>query len=220
MERDAGARRRTTPKALPEIEGQRGEPDVLHVAPGHAVAVAAGVGQRVIITDPQGGQVGDLFAVSAHDPDENLSASHTRATLRRLFPAIGESFVTTRRRPILTLLEDTSPGVHDLLIAACDPDRYRLLGAPNGHRNCATNLADALAPTGIRLAATPQPVNLFMNTPARPDGTIEYGPALSRAGDRVVLRAEIDLLVVLSACPMDIVGINRNGPGPLEIQIV
>jgi uncharacterized protein YcgI (DUF1989 family) len=193
------------------------QPAPQRVPAGHAVAIVARAGQYVVITDIDGGQVGDLFAFSFADPAEHLSASHTRAALRRLFPAIGESFVTNRRRPILTLMEDTSPGVHDMLIAACDPERYRLLGVADGHRSCATNLVEALAPFGYEPPVTPQPVNVFMNTPAQVDGTITYGEAPSRAGDQLVLRAEIDAIVVLSACPMDIIAISRKGLGPLGI---
>jgi uncharacterized protein len=190
------------------------------VGAGEGQLVRARAGQRIVVEDPEGGQVGDLFAFVADDPTEHLSASHTRAALRRLFPAVGESFWTTARRPILTLEEDTSPGVHDMLVAACDPERYRQLGAEGGHRSCATNLRDALAPLGVDVPVVPQPVNVFMNTPPIADGTIVYGESPSEAGDRLVLRAELDVLVVLSACPMDLITISRGGPGPLAIDVI
>ena len=92
------------------------------------------------VIDVEGGQVGDLFAFVAGDRDEYLSASHTRAHTQRLFPAIGEPFVSNRRRPLLELVADDSPGVHDMLIAACDPERYRELGVrartPPAPRTC------------------------------------------------------------------------------------
>jgi uncharacterized protein len=99
------------------------------VAAGTGRAVAVRAGQRVRVVDVEGGQVGDVFAFAVDDPAEYLSASHTRTHTSRLFPHIGEAFVTNRRRPILTLVADTSPGAHDMLIAACDPERYRALGA-------------------------------------------------------------------------------------------
>ena len=129
---------------------------------GRAVRVQRGDHVRVV--DLAGAQVGDLFAYVA-TPDgitaEHLSASHTRAAVSRLFPAVGEAFVTDRRRPILTLVEDTSPGVHDLLIAACDDARYAALGVPD-HPSCARNLRDAL---GVSLDVVPQPINVFMRVP-------------------------------------------------------
>lgn len=92
-------------------------------------------GEHLRIVDVEGEQVGDLFAFAAADPGGYLSASHTRTSTSRLFPRIGEQFIANRRRPILTLVAETSQGVNDILIAACDPERYRMLGAP-GHVCC------------------------------------------------------------------------------------
>ena len=105
---------------------------------GRAVPLAAGERFRVI--DVEGGQVCDLFAFSADDMWEYASAEHTRVALDRLFPGPGQSFVTNRRRPILRLEEDRSPGVHDMLCAACDPARYRQLGVHGWHASCQENL--------------------------------------------------------------------------------
>lgn len=175
-------------------------------------------GETLAVRDVDGAQVADLFAFVAEDPTEHLSASHTRAALRRLFPAIGESFFTNRRRPILTLVSDTSPGIHDLLIAACDPERYRQLGAEGHHDSCEENLRENAAAVGFTPAFTPQPVNLFMNTPPMADGRIDYREAESGPGDRVELRAELDAYVVVSACPMDLIQISGGGPTSLELE--
>ena len=66
----------------------------------------------------------------------------------------------------------------------------------------------------------PQPINLFMHIPVRPDGTIGWEPATTAPGDSVTLRAELDCIVVLSACPQDIVVINNNAPGPMELELL
>lgn len=175
-------------------------------------------GATLVITDPCGGQVGDLFAFAAEDPGEYLSASHTRAALSRLWPRPGESFVTNRRRPILTLTEDASPGRHDMLIAACDTARYTALGAPE-HASCAANLHKALARRGLTATFTPQPVNIFMDI--RPDtgGDLSWHPASTAAGDSLTLRAEMPLLLVVSACPQDIAPVNAGSPTPLTITV-
>jgi uncharacterized protein YcgI (DUF1989 family) len=184
---------------------------------GRLVRVAAEQSLRVI--DVEGGQVGDLFAFAADDPDEHLSASHTRAVTSRLFPLPGEAFQSDRRRPLLTLVEDDSPGVHDMLIAACDPPRYAALGAP-GHASCAENLERALAAEGLAAGHVPQPVNLFMRIPVLDGADLGWLPAESAAGDSVTLRAERDLVVVLSACPQDLVGINAGAPTALAIELL
>ena len=191
----------------------------IHVPPreGRAVRVEAGRSFRVI--DLDGGQVGDLFAFCLDDLGEYLSAEHTRAELFRLFPRVGESFVSNRRRPILLFEADTSPGFHDMLFAACDAARYASLGAPAGHASCAGNLQTALAALGLGPVAVPQPVNLFEYIPARPDGSLDWQATATAAGDHVQFRAERDCAVVVSACPYDLVA-THAAPGPLAIDLL
>src|SRR5205823_11844858 len=160
------------------------------------------------VIDVAGGQVGDLFAFAAADPGEFASASHTRVAIRKLFPRSGDPVLTNRRRPILSVVADTSPGRHDMLYAACDPARYALLGAPASHRSCAGNLAEALRGRGLAAGVVPQPINVFMDVRAEPCGTLVSAAASSRPGDYLAFRAEMDCLVVLSSCPMDIVAIS------------
>ena len=184
---------------------------------GRAVHVDQGSLVRVVDVEVQ--QVGDLFAYvlgAAGVTGEHLSASHTRTFTSRLFPAIGESFVTNRRRPILTLVEDTSPGRHDLLIAACDDARYAALGVPD-HPSCARNLRTAL---GIDVDVVPQPVNVFMQVPVGADDTLDWLPATTAPGDSITFRAELDCVVVVSACPQDLTVINGNGPTDLAIDVL
>lgn len=190
---------------------------VVPAGAGRAVTLRAG--QQVSVVDVEGGQVGDVFAYAADDPTEHLSASHTRTHTSRLFPHVGEAFVTNRRRPILTLVADTSPGAHDMLIAACDPERYRALGAPN-HASCANNLRTALSQHRLRTDIIPQPINVFMRIPVGPSGDLSWLPAASRAGDTITFAAAIDCVFVVSACPQDLNAINGERPTALEIEIL
>jgi uncharacterized protein len=185
---------------------------------GRGVRVAAGQSFRVI--DVEGGQVADTFAFRADDISEYHSAEHTRAYVSRLFPRAGEHFVTNHRRPILTLEEDSSPGIHDMLCAACDPERYTGLGVAEWHASCRENLEKAMAELGERDIEIPQPINLFMNIPVRDDGDLGWEPAPTRPGDAVRLRAEMDCLVVVSACPQDIVPINNGNPTAIAIELL
>lgn len=197
----------------------------VEVPAGTGRAIHLRVGERVRIIDVNGGQVGDVFAFAADAEDgsalvEHHSAGHTRATVSRLFPAVGEHFVTDRRRPILTLVEDTSPGQHDLLIAACDPARYAALGAP-GHRSCAENLREALAGLGLTYdGPTPQPINVFMRIPVASDGRLSWLSAPSAAGDSITFEAAVGCVVAVSACPQDLVGINTASLSPLALEVV
>lgn len=182
---------------------------------GRAVPVPADGQFRVV--DVEGHQVGDLFAFSALDVGEYASAEHTRVGIARLFPRVGEPFLTNRRRPILTLLAEDSPGVNDMLMAACDPERYRLLGVTGWHASCQENLRRAMAGLGHPNVEVPQPINLFMDVPIGPDGALSFKAAGTRPGDSVTLRAEMDAIVVLSACPQDLNPI--NGPDPTSLAI-
>src|SRR5947207_15220514 len=159
---------------------------------GQGRAVVVRQGQYVRVVDVEGGQVGDLFAFAAADPGEFASAGHTRLAISRLFPRPGDPVLTSRRRPILVMAEDASPGRHDMLYAACDPARYALLGAAASHRSCAVNLTEVLRGRGLEMATVPQPLNVFMDVRAEPDGRLISAPASSRPGDYVAFRAAPD----------------------------
>jgi uncharacterized protein len=175
-------------------------------------------GQSVRVINIHGSQVVDTWAFSMRDPREFMSMEHTRTHLLRLFPKPGDSLVTNRRRPILTLVEDTSPGIHDTVLAACDRYRYEQLGCKGHHDSCTDNLASALGELGMAPPETPSPLNLFMNIPVAADGSLSFEPAVSKPGDYVTLRAEMDCVVAFSACPQDIVPINGLACTPMDAQ--
>jgi len=190
------------------------------VSPGGVQYVQLRPDDLLTVTDVEGGQVGDLFAYVAGSQNEYLSASHTRAVTGTLFPAIGTSFVTNRRRPILSLVRDDSPGIHDMLIAACDPERYRDLGVEGWHASCEENLFLVAGALGLRaIEVCPQPVNLFMNVEIGNARDLMPQPASTKAGDSVTFRANLECLVVVSACPQDLVNINRFRPSPLRLDL-
>ncbi|KAI9004325.1 hypothetical protein DFJ74DRAFT_646956 [Hyaloraphidium curvatum] len=191
-----------------------GELEVLPARRGRAVRLRAGQALRVVNT--HGSQVVDTFAFNADDTSEFMSMEHLRASLAAIFPGKGDALVTNRRRPILRLEEDTSPGRHDTLIAACDVHRYALLGCKDYHDNCTDNLRAAMDSLGLSCPEVPAPLNLFMNIPVGPDGRIEWGTPLSRPGDYVVLRAAMDCVVALSACPQDMIPVNGANCTPTE----
>jgi len=183
---------------------------------GRAVRLARG--QSIRIVNTHGTQVCDTWAFNAGNRAEYLSWPHARAWIDRVVPRPGDALVTNRRRPILTLLEDSSPGVHDTLIAACDLFRYRTLGVEGYHDNCSDNLRLAMMAIGLTVPEVPQPFNLWMNIPVAPDWSIDWKPPASAAGDHVLLRAEMDCFVVMSACPQDIIPINGADLNPVELH--
>ena len=193
----------------------------LEVPGYHGKAVRVPAGARIRITDVEGAQIGDLFAISQADRFEYLSPAQTRNFVRRLFPAVGDPFHTNRHRAILTLLADDSPGPHDMLFAPCDQKMYEEVGFEGPHRSCRSNFLEATREIGLEMEVVPDPVNLFQNTPAQPDGSLALHPTQSRAGDSITFRAELDLILVLTACSADVGEINVNGgkSTPLRIEV-
>ena len=190
--------------------------DSTHLIPARkGVAIRLQAGDIVHVINTHGNQVVDTWAFNAEIPAECMSMEHTRGVLYKLSPSCGDGLYTNRRRAILTLVEDTSPGGHDTLIAACDEHRYRLLGCDQHHDNCTENLAFALAELGVQASHTPSPLNLFMNIPVA-DGLLSSRPPLSRPGDHVSLRAEMACIIVFSACPQDMVPINGKECTPTD----
>ena len=193
------------------------------IVPGsHARAVRVDAEGTVRVVNTHGTQVVDFWALRADRPEIALSMQHSRIVWRNLRPRPGDQMLDEERSTILTMLEDTSPGVHDTVIAACDPYRYAQLGAAPGHRSCCTNFAEALAELSIaRAAPVPAPLNLFMNIPWDMEGNITFEPTVSAPGDSVLFRAEVDVIVIASACPMDIVPINGPGGGtPVDVELI
>ena len=203
---------------LPISETGRPELGRLYTVParqGRAVRLLRG--ERLRIHNPQGTQVCDFWAFCDAQMHEHLSMEHVRAWLSRTIPRVGDELVSNRRRPMLALLEDTSPGVHDTLIAACDLPRYRTLGVPHYHDNCCDNLRMALKAIGCHTDEVPSPLNLWMNNPVGVDGEIGWLPPVATAGDHVVLGALVDCIAVMSACPQDLVPVNGEDCVPMEI---
>ena len=169
--------------------------------------------QFIKVINTHGKQVIDTWAFATSDLRECMSMSHSRASTLHIFPLVGDTLVTNLRNPILTLVEDTTPGVHDTLIAACDKARYKGLGVVGHHDNCSDNLHDALLRLGRNLAVdTPDPLNLFMNIPVSEKGNLAFEAPTSSKGQFVRFKAEMDCVVVMSACPQDLVEINDMNP--------
>src|SRR5690625_377485 len=149
--------------------------DALETVParqGRALRLNSGQSLRLINT--HGTQVLDFWAFNAVDPREFLSMEHLRASLGRIMPRAGDSLVTNRRRAILSFEEDSSPGIHDTLIAACEAYRYASLGCREYHENCTDNLYAALRATGVEAPECPAPLNLWMNIPVAANGSVSF----------------------------------------------
>lgn len=183
-------------------------------------AVRLSKGQTIRIINTHGTQVCDTWAFNARNRSEYLSWPHARGWLDRVVPVPGDQLVTNRRRPILTLVEDSSPGVHDTIIAACDLFRYIRLGVNEYHDNCSDNLRMAMMAVGLTVQDVPQPFNIWMNIPVSDRWAIDWLAPVSKPEDYVVLRAEMDCIVAMSACPQDMIPINGVDMAPTDISFM
>jgi len=179
-------------------------------------AALARRGQTITVVNTHGRQVVDTWAFRADGPDEFMSMEHSRPAMGRLVPRIGDALVTNHRRPILTLIADTTPGLHDTLVAACDRYRYEQLGADAGHANCTDNLVAAMRELGRETRRVPCPLNLFMWVEVVDGTRVEFRASRAEKGQHVALRAEMDVVIAFSACPQDLIPIGGAGHVPTE----
>ena len=177
-------------------------------------------GQTVKVINTHGEQVVDTWAFSAADLHEFMSMEHSRAGTRHITPRVGDTLLTNRRRPVLTLVEDTAGNVHDTLMAACDRWRYEGLGCTEPHDNCQDNLFQGMWELGLTPPEVPSPLNLFMNIPWTAEGGLSFDAPVSTPGSYVVLRAEMDLIIAFSACPQDLLPINGRDGKPTEAHFI
>ena len=188
------------------------------VAAGGGTGLMLRRGERLRVIDPEGGQSGDLVAYAA-DGSERLSNGRTFDYGGKIYLTTGDVLWSDRSNPMLTIVAD-DVGRHDFLYASCSLEMYRKQYAVTGyHPNCHDNLLAALRELGLDPGPLPTAFNLFMNVEVAADGRLSFAPPRSRAGDAIVLRAEMDLAVAVSACPTS----TCNGgapPRPLAFEVL
>ena len=171
------------------------------IAPRSGTAFAMRHGALLTVIDVEGMQVADLLAYNADDTDEVLSSGRTLDYAETIRLTTGHILYSNRSRPMLTIVADDG-GVHDFLLTPCSVDTFRHFYPDQPeHRGCFGNLAAALTPRGIGPDRIPTAFNCFMNVAVDgATGRLTVKPPLSKAGDRIVFRAEMDLLIGLTAC--------------------
>lgn len=201
-----------------------GNSGVIEARKGKAMTVTKD--QLLKIVNTHGNQVIDFFAFALNSdlkpPSPQtlnfLSLQHTRSGNMSLSLRPGSKLFSNLRQAMFTIEDDTSPGVHDTLVPACDLERYHQLGVQGHHESCAENLHLALKQSGYPFPndLVPAPLNLWMNVPVQDGGALAFVEPVSRAGDYVVMRAEQDCLVVCSACPQDLTSVNGYSQQPAD----
>jgi uncharacterized protein len=190
----------------------------IEIAPRSGVGFTLQRGQQLTVIDPRGGQVADLLAYNANDIREVISSGRTLDYAGKLFLSIGDTLYSNRSNPMLSIVHD-DVGRHDFLLTPCSKDTFRIIYRDaDPHHGCFGNLANALAPWGITPDMIPTAFNCFMNVVIDgKSGKFSVEPPLSRAHDRIVFVAAIDLVIGLTACS----ALQSNGGSfkPIEYAI-
>jgi uncharacterized protein YcgI (DUF1989 family) len=188
-----------------------------HVEAQTGVGFRLQQGQFLTVIDPQGEQVADLVAFASANTAEWLSSGRSIDYSETIYLTTGHVLYSNRSSPMFTIVEDTV-GRHDFLFAACSPESFRILAGTLGyHPSCFENLEKSLSPFGITGDRLPTPFNLFMNATVLPTGQIKIAPPRSQPGSFVRLRAEMDLIVGLSACSTE--ACNNGTCKPIDVEI-
>lgn len=174
--------------------------NLVRIAPRSGTAFRLGAGQSLTVIDAEGTQVADLLAYAADDVREVISNGRTFDYEETIRLTTGNRLWSNRSRVMLTITAD-SVGCHDFLLTPCSIDTFRHFYPDKPeHRGCFGNLAQALAPYGIEADAIPTAFNCFMNVPVDANGRVSVLPPPSRAGEAITMRAELDLIIGLTAC--------------------
>jgi uncharacterized protein YcgI (DUF1989 family) len=177
-------------------------------------------GECLRVLDPLGEQVADLIAYRRDDPREWLSSGRTFDYNDTINLTTGAVLYSNRSTPMLTIVRDTV-GRHDFLYTPCSPETFTILYKTTGHHpSCFENLTKHLRRFGIEPDSIPTTFNIFMNVTVGSDGALSIAPPRSRPGDCIELRAEVDLIVGLTACSAEMSNNYRFKPIDYEIVTV
>jgi len=179
-------------------------------------------GQVLRILDLEGNQAVDTLFYNADDTEERYDANNTIRGQNNIYLTAGTTLLSNEGNPMLTITADTC-GRHDTLGGACSAEsntvRYAL---ERRHMHaCRDSFLLALAEYdhGMSKRDLPSNINFFMNVPVTPDGRLTFEDGISAAGRYVEMRAEMDVLVLISNCPQLNNPCNAYNPTPVEVLV-
>ena len=182
--------------------------------------VAAGQMLRIVVLE--GNQAVDTLFYNANDTEERYSAVDTIRGQRGIYLTTGSALRSNLGATMLTIVEDTC-GRHDTLGGACSAESNTVRYALDKRymHSCRDNFLLALAhhDHGLSKRDLPSNINFFMNVPVTPEGGLEFADGISAPGRYVQLRAQMDVLVLISNCPQLNNPCNAYNPTPIQILI-
>lgn len=189
------------------------------VLAGQGAALQVSAGDNVAIVNVSGTQVVDFWCLPQSSPQEYLSLEHCREVLGKIYFTPGDVLISDRYVPIFDYVADTTGGLHDTLIAPCNPEMYRKFGRSADHPSCAENFRAAARSARLSIPFVPSPWNLFMRARVKEDGAIEYARPPFLPDGRVTLRMRRDATIIVSACPDDCYPTNGGDGSPRDFVV-
>ncbi|WP_178984088.1 DUF1989 domain-containing protein [Winogradskyella helgolandensis] len=152
------------------------------------------------VIDPMGEQVSDMVLFNAADYQEKLSSGKSLDFEESMLLTKGNYLWSNRSRKMMEIIEDTN-GRNDFLLAPCSPETFKIMyNYDEEHPSCLNNLHHHLEPYGISVDDIPTAFNIFMNVQFDSAGKLSVHPPTSKEGDYIRFKAQMDLLVGLTAC--------------------
>ncbi len=180
-------------------------------------------GQTFRILDMEGNQAADTLFYSAANPTERYSAVDTIREQGNIYLSTGSKLLSTEGNVMLEITADTC-GRHDTIGGACAAEsntvRYAL--EKKFMHNCRDSWLLAVAENdrfGMSGRDLTHNINFFMNVPVTPEGGLTFEDGISAAGKYVEMRAEMDVIVLISNCPQLNNPCNAYNPTPVEVLI-
>lgn len=188
------------------IEKQTGKAFLLHT------------GDSIEITDIEGKQVADVFAVAKCDSLEVFSPGVTMMINRSIKPGKWYVLYSNLYRPMLTITKDDVEA-HDMLVPCCRKESYARMHSGGQHPNCLDNMNSAFAEFSITPFSSLQPLSLFLDVSVDSEQRMRYAAPRSQAGDSVMFRAEMDVIVGVTACSDDVSTCNNGLCKPVRADV-
>jgi uncharacterized protein YcgI (DUF1989 family) len=176
-------------------------------------------GQHLRITDIDGQQAADFVCFSEHDHGERFSQAKTRVRNLNIQISTGNGLISNRDNTMFTIVDDTV-GVHDIMLSECHSYVYEHIFKVGPRNGCYENLSHVLAPYDISSDDLPDPFDIFTDTEVTDSGDIQINTAASGPGDYIELRAEMDCIIGVSACPDDVTPCNGGKCTRIGVEIL
>jgi uncharacterized protein len=192
-----------------------------HVAPNGPWSATVEAGQLLTIVDVGGNQSADCLIYNARDTDERYSVPDTLAWQGNAYVRTGTVLRSNEGRPLMTVV-DNEIDRQDTIGGACSKESNTLRYGHHVmyHHGCRENFLAEGIRRGLGIRDLVSNLNWFMNVPVEQDGALGIVDGMSAPGRRVALRAEMNVLVIVSNCPQMNNPCNDFNPTPLRMIVV